>query len=213
MLYAGAIQSKRTQTTIMMGSADNLDTLLKAVRACTICKDLPLGPRPLVQAGSTAKILIAAQAPGSKTHAKGRPFVDPSGNRLRAWLGVTEEQFYNPALFAIVPMGFCYPGTGKGGDTPPRAECAPQWRRPLLDLLPNIELTLILGQYALNWHLGETKSKTLTETVKRWKEFWPEALPLPHPSPRNNRWFKANPWFEADVIPALQKRVAELVVE
>lgn len=195
----------------MTNSADNLDRLLKDVRACTICRDLPLGPRPLLQAATSAKILIAGQAPGRKTHEIGRPFFDVSGKRLREWLGVTEEQFYDPALIAILPMGFCYPGTGKGGDLPPRAECAPQWRRPLLDLLPNIELTLILGQYALNWHLGDAKSRTLTETVLRWKEFWPTALPLPHPSPRNIRWFKANPWFEAEVIPALQERVAELI--
>lgn len=195
----------------MTDSADNLDRLLKDVRACTICRDLPLGPRPLVQAATSAKILIAGQAPGRKTHEIGRPFFDVSGKRLREWLGVTEEQFYDPALIAILPMGFCYPGTGKGGDLPPRAECAPQWRKPLLDLLPNIELTLILGQYALNWHLGDAKSRTLTETVRRWKEFWPTALPLPHPSPRNIRWFKANPWFEAEVIPALQERVAELI--
>jgi len=195
----------------MTDSADNLDRLLKDVRACTICRDLPLGPRPLVQAATSAKILIAGQAPGRKTHEIGRPFFDVSGKRLREWLGVTEEQFYDPALIAILPMGFCYPGTGKGGDLPPRTECAPQWRMPLLDLLPNIELTLILGQYALNWHLGDAKSRTLTETVRRWKEFWPTALPLPHPSPRNIRWFKANPWFEAEVIPALQERVAELI--
>lgn len=195
----------------MTDSADNLDRLLKDVRACTICRDLPLGPRPLVQAATSAKILIAGQAPGRKTHEIGRPFFDVSGKRLREWLGVTEEQFYDPALIAILPMGFCYPGTGKGGDLPPRTECAPQWRKPLLDLLPNIELTLILGQYALNWHLGDAKSRTLTETVLRWKEFWPTALPLPHPSPRNIRWFKANPWFEAEVIPALQERVAELI--
>ena len=195
----------------MTDSADNLDRLLKDVRACTICRDLPLGPRPLVQAATSAKILIAGQAPGRKTHEIGRPFFDVSGKRLREWLGVTEEQFYDPALIAILPMGFCYPGTGKGGDLPPRTECAPQWRKPLLDLLPNIELTLILGQYALNWHLGDAKSRTLTETVRRWKEFWPTALPLPHPSPRNIRWFQANPWFEAEVIPALQERVAELI--
>lgn len=194
-----------------MGEADNLDKLLNNVRACTICNELPLGPGPLLQAGRTSKILIAGQAPGSKTHEKGRPFDDQSGKRLRKWLGVSEEQFYDPALFAIIPMGFCFPGTGKGGDLPPRSECAPQWRKPLLDQLPAIELTLILGQYALDWHLGDAKSKTLTGTVERWEEFWPDALPLPHPSPRNIRWFKANPWFEADVIPVLQKRVAQLI--
>ena len=149
-------------------------------------------------------------APGSKTHEKGRPFDDVSGKRLRGWLGVTEEQFYDPRLFAIIPMGFCFPGTGQSGDMPPRPECAPAWRQPLLDALPNVRLTLVLGQYAMNWHLGERRSRTLTDTVKRWREFWPELLPLPHPSPRNIRWFKANPWFETDVIPVLQNRVREL---
>lgn len=195
----------------MASNTSTLDKLLEDVRACTICNELPLGPSPLLQAGSDAKILIAGQAPGSKTHEKGRPFDDQSGKRLRTWLGVTEDQFYDPELFAIIPMGFCFPGTGKGGDLPPRSECAPQWRRPLLDRLLAIELTLILGQYALDWHLGDAKSKTLTGTVERWQEFWPDALPLPHPSPRNIRWFKANPWFEADVIPVLQKRIAKLI--
>lgn len=192
-------------------NSDPLASLLEEVRACTICSGLPLGPKPLLQADSAAKILIVGQAPGSKTHLKGRPFDDISGKRLREWLGVTEAQFYDPRLFAIIPMGFCFPGTGKGGDMPPRPECAPAWRQPLLDALPNIELTLVLGQYALNWHLGERKSRTLTETVQRWQEFWPDHLPLPHPSPRNIRWFKANPWFEADVIPVLQERVRKLL--
>ena len=189
---------------------DDLVKLLAEVRACSICDGLPLGPKPLLQAGPRSKILIAGQAPGSKTHEKGRPFDDQSGKRLRQWLGVTEDQFYNPDLFAIIPMGFCFPGTGKGGDLPPRPECAPQWRVPLLDSLPELELTLVLGQYALDWHLGDAKSKTLTATVKRWQEFWPDILPLPHPSPRNIRWFKANPWFEADVVPVLQERVMRL---
>ncbi len=188
-----------------------LDKLLADIRSCTICRDLPLGPRPLLQASANARVLLVGQAPGSKTHEKGRPFDDVSGKRLRDWLGVTEDQFYDPHLFAIVPMGFCFPGTGMGGDMPPRPECAPAWRKPLLQALPNIKLTLVLGQYAMNWHLGERKSRTLTETVKRWQEFWPELLPLPHPSPRNIRWFKVNPWFEADVIPVLQKRVQALI--
>ncbi|MGB5723168.1 MAG: uracil-DNA glycosylase family protein [Parasphingorhabdus sp.] len=188
-----------------------LDELLANIRSCAICKDLPLGPRPLLQASANAKILIVGQAPGSKTHQKGRPFDDASGKQLRQWLGVTEDQFYDPRLFAIIPMGFCFPGTGKGGDLPPRPECAPAWREPLLQALPNVQLTLILGQYALDWHLGERKSRTLTETVSRWQEFWPDHLPLPHPSPRNIRWFKANPWFERDVIPVLQERVRALV--
>ncbi|WP_339693623.1 uracil-DNA glycosylase family protein [uncultured Parasphingorhabdus sp.] len=193
------------------GDPDRLAKLLAEVRACTICSGLPLGPKPLVQADSAAQILLVGQAPGSKTHEKGRPFDDASGKRLRDWLGVTEDQFYDPRLFAIIPMGFCFPGTGKGGDMPPRPECAPAWRKPLLEALPNIKLTLVLGQYAMNWHLGDRRPRTLTETVQRWQEFWPELLPLPHPSPRNIRWFKANPWFEADVIPVLQDRVRELV--
>ena len=190
---------------------DPLTGLLDRVRACTICKDLPLGPNPLLQADSAAQIMIVGQAPGSKTHEKGRPFDDLSGKRLRQWLGVTEDQFYDPRLFSIIPMGFCYPGTGKGGDLPPRPECAPAWRKPLMQALPNVKLTLVLGQYALDWHLGEKKSRTLTETVQRWQEFWPDHLPLPHPSPRNIRWFKANPWFEMDVIPVLQERVGKLI--
>ncbi|MEP3226720.1 MAG: uracil-DNA glycosylase family protein [Parasphingorhabdus sp.] len=195
----------------MPANSRKLQSLLSDIRACKICENLPLGPQPLLQAGSSSKILIAGQAPGSKTHIKGRPFDDLSGRRLRSWLGVTEEQFYDPTLFAIVPMGFCFPGTGKGGDLPPRPECANQWRNRLLDEVENIELTLILGQYALDWHLGARKSKTLTKTVERWQEFWPLALPLPHPSPRNIRWFKANPWFEDEVIPQLQDRVASLI--
>tara|TARA_R110000772_G_scaffold5252_20_gene18842 strand:- start:9457 stop:10044 length:588 start_codon:yes stop_codon:yes gene_type:complete len=194
----------------MLRNNGQLEALLKEVRACTICTGLPLGPKPLLQADSAAQILLVGQAPGSKTHEKGRPFDDVSGKRLRGWLGVTEEQFYDPRLFAIIPMGFCFPGTGQSGDMPPRPECAPAWRQPLLDALPNVRLTLVLGQYAMNWHLGERRSRTLTDTVKRWREFWPELLPLPHPSPRNIRWFKANPWFETDVIPVLQNRVREL---
>ncbi|MEO9599674.1 uracil-DNA glycosylase family protein [Parasphingorhabdus sp.] len=191
--------------------SEPLTSLLTQVRSCTICSGLPLGPKPLLQASPQAKILIAGQAPGSKTHEKGRPFDDASGKRLRQWLGVTEDQFYDSHLFAIIPMGFCYPGTGKGGDLPPRPECAPAWREPLLQALPRIELTLILGQFALDWHLGDRKSRTLTDTVKRWDTFWPDHLPLPHPSPRNIRWFKANPWFEDAVIPVLQQRVSLLV--
>jgi len=196
---------------VKINGSGQLISLLAEVRSCRICTGLPLGPKPLLQAGVGSKILIAGQAPGRKTHEKGRPFDDASGKRLRKWLGVTEEQFYDPDIFAIIPMGFCFPGTGKGGDLPPRPECAPEWRGLLLDELPNIQLTLVLGQYALDWHLGAAKSKTLTDTVLRWQEFWPGVLPLPHPSPRNIRWFKANPWFESDVVPVLRERVRGLV--
>jgi uracil-DNA glycosylase len=187
--------------------------LLKDIRACTVCAShLPLGPRPVLQAHPEARILIAGQAPGRKVHETGLPFNDPSGDRLRRWLGVTREQFYDPHLFAIVPMGFCFPGTGTGGDLPPRPECAITWRSKVLDQLPQIRLTLVLGQYAQVWHLKGERRKTLTETVAARRDFLPaNMLPLPHPSPRNIRWFKSNPWFEADVVPELRKRAANLL--
>ena len=183
-------------------------SLLADVRACTICKDdLPLGPRPVVQLHPQAKILIAGQAPGSKVHASGIPFDDPSGKRLREWLGVPRETFYDPKQFAILPMGFCFPGTGTSGDLPPRPECEPAWREQLLAKLRHIDVTLVLGQYAQAYHFGDSK-QTLTDLVKDWRSHWPELVPLPHPSPRNNRWLRNNPWFEKELVPALQKRVA-----
>jgi uracil-DNA glycosylase len=191
---------------------DKLDDMLARVRACTHCAaHLPLGPRPVVQLDPHARILIAGQAPGTKVHATGFPFNDPSGDRLRRWLGVTREQFYDPKLFAIVPMGFCYPGRGKSGDLPPRPECAIHWRTELLAHAPAIELTLAIGQYAIAWHLKDEQLPTLTETVRNWHEYWPKVLPLPHPSPRNNIWLKKNPWFEKEFVPELQGRVAKLL--
>lgn len=188
--------------------------LITAIRACDHCANaLPLPPKPIVQFHGAAKILIAGQAPGSVTHKKGIPFDDASGNRLRQWLGISREVFYDPTQLAIVPMGFCYPGTGKSGDLPPRPECAPLWRQRILAQLPNVELTLIIGQYALAWHLPETKKQTLTAVVEQWQDFLPEQLPLPHPSPRNNLWLKKNPWFEAQVLPALQQRVQRLLAK
>jgi uracil-DNA glycosylase len=185
-----------------------LPALLKEIRACTTCaKHLPMGVRPVVQADSLARILIAGQAPGRKVHKSGVPFDDASGERLREWLGVDRDAFYDQTKFAILPMGFCYPGTGNSGDLPPRTECAPQWRARLLALLPNIELTLLSGQYAQDWHLPNNEADTLTETVKAWRSEWPTTLPLPHPSPRNNIWLKKNPWFVLEVVPALHKRV------
>ncbi|MAI61057.1 MAG: hypothetical protein CBB87_01045 [Micavibrio sp. TMED27] len=178
------------------------------VKGCTLCTPhLPLGPRPVFQIHPKAKILIAGQAPGSKVHATGIPFDDPSGDRLRDWMGIDKETFYNPKKIAILPMGFCYPGTGKSGDLPPRKECAEKWRKQLLNLMPNIQLTLVIGQYALDWHLKGQKKKNLTETVKAWREYWPDNLPLPHPSPRNNIWLKKNEWFEDDVLPTLRNAI------
>jgi len=191
----------------------DINTMLSRVRACQICKDLlPHGIRPVVQASKKSKILIAGQAPGSKVHASGVPFDDASGNRLRDWMGVSSAIFYDPAKVAILPMGFCYPGTGKSGDMPPRAECAPAWRRSLLDFMPDIELTLVIGTYAAKWHLGEHQKKSLTETVRCWRNYVDEGvLPLPHPSPRNNIWLKKNPWFEAEVLPVVKLKVRALL--
>jgi uracil-DNA glycosylase len=190
----------------------NFKDMLGRVRGCTLCAThLPLGPRPIVQASSKARLLIAGQAPGRKVHESGIPFDDASGDRLREWLGIDREVFYDPDLIAILPMGFCYPGTGKTGDLPPRAECAPAWRAEVLGQMPGIQLTLVVGQYAMQWHLGLKTAESLTEVVRRWRDYWPARLPLPHPSPRNNIWLKKNPWFESDVLPALRTRVREVL--
>ncbi|WP_219899655.1 uracil-DNA glycosylase family protein [Zobellella taiwanensis] len=185
----------------------SMESLLREVRACRLCEaHLPLGPRPVVQLGGGARILIIGQAPGTRVHNTGIPWNDPSGDTLRRWLEVGREQFYDPELFAIMPMGFCYPGKGKSGDLPPRPECAPTWHQRILDALPHIELTLLIGQYAQRYYLGN-RYPTLTETVRHWREFAPTQLPLPHPSPRNRRWLTQNPWFEREELPALRARV------
>lgn len=186
--------------------------LIDHVSKCMICEPhLPLGARPVIQFNPNARILIAGQAPGVKVHETGVPFNDASGNRLREWLGLTRDEFYDANNIAILPMGFCYPGRGKSGDLPPRKECAPAWREQLLTALPNIELTIVLGKYAQAYHLPETKKMPLTELVKSWREYWPNYLVLPHPSPRNNIWLKKNPWFEQDVLPELDKRIATIL--
>ena len=189
-----------------------LRDLAQEIRACTLCSAyLPLGPRPIIQVSNSAKILIVGQAPGSRVHETGIPFDDPSGNRLREWMGIDKSVFYDELKLAIVPMGFCFPGTGKSGDLPPRPECAMTWRKKLLNELPQISLTLVIGQYAQAWHLGQLVKENLTETVKAWKEFGPEIIPLPHPSPRNNIWLKKNPWFEQEVLPKLQAKVKSIL--
>ncbi|WP_286831150.1 MULTISPECIES: uracil-DNA glycosylase family protein [Kordiimonas] len=188
-----------------------LSTLLADVRACSACaQTLPAGPRPVLQAAADARILIAGQAPGRKVHESGVPFDDASGDRLRDWMGITRDTFYDPSYIAILPMGFCYPGTGKSGDLPPRPECATLWRRQLLDLLPNIELTLVIGGYAMDWHLPARRKKNLTDTVRNWRAYPDGILPLPHPSPRNNIWLKKNPWFDVELLPVLRHRVRAL---
>jgi uracil-DNA glycosylase len=190
-----------------------LKKLLDEIKNCKICEDhLPCGPRPVLQAESKAKILVAGQAPGRKVHETGIPFNDPSGERLRNWMGIDRELFYDSSKIAIIPMGFCYPGSGKSGDLPPRPECAEEWREMLLNRLPHIRLTLLIGQYAQRYHLGGKQKKNLTETVKAWREYLKEGMiPLPHPSPRNNIWLRKNEWFEADVLSTLQSKVRALV--
>jgi uracil-DNA glycosylase len=190
---------------------DDFETLLEQIRACAICTDLPLGPRPLFKVDARARVLIAGQAPGRITHQKGIPFDDPSGNRLRDWLGVDRDTFYNDPRIAILPMGFCFPGTGKSGDLPPRVECAPAWRERALAMMPELELTLIVGRYAIDWHMPDAKGQSITALSADWASMWPDQIIMPHPSPRNNRWLKTNPWFEVDVIPALRERMAGML--
>lgn len=196
---------------IVSASMPTIDGLLSQVRACTLCAaHLPHGPRPVLQLHPAARILIAAQAPGRKVHESGIPFDDASGDRLRRWLGVTREQFYDRRLFAIVPMGLCYPGPGPSGDLPPRPECAPRWRRLLLDTLERLELTLVVGRYAAAYHLPDERDG-LTATVQRWQQRGPAIVALPHPSPTNNGWLARHRWFEAELVPRLQARVAEIL--
>ncbi|MFA5703803.1 MAG: uracil-DNA glycosylase family protein [Advenella sp.] len=182
--------------------------LLEKVRACKVCEPhLPLGAKPILAASSKSRILLIGQAPGRKVHETGIAWNDPSGDNLRSWLGLDKEQFYNPELVAIVPMGFCYPGSGKSGDLPPRPECAPLWHAKLLEKMPNLALTVLIGRYAQGYYLKDRAYKTLTETVQHYKEYLPQYLPLPHPSPRNRIWQRRNPWFEEEVLPELKRRV------
>lgn len=189
----------------------SLAALLDAVRNCRACEaHLPLGPRPVLRAGVTARILVVGQAPGLRVHTSGIPWDDLSGERLRAWMGVGKDGFYDEARIAIIPMGYCYPGRGAGGDMPPRRECATLWLDQLLARLPRIELTLLIGQYAQRHFLGSRHKQSLTETVRAWREYAPRYMPLPHPSPRNQPWFKRHPWFERQLVPELRARIKAL---
>ncbi len=183
------------------------------MQACRLCKDLPLGPNPIFQIDERAKILIVGQAPGRITHLKGRPFDDPSGDRLRDWLAVERSTFYTDPRIGIFPMGLCFPGTGPNGDNPPPEICAKTWRKRVLQTLERVKLTLVLGAYAIGWHLPELKGKTVTEAVKQSSKGENDLFVLPHPSPRNNRWLKQNAWFEADVVPRIRQRVRQNLSE
>lgn len=190
----------------------SLDALLTAVRGCRACEaHLPLGPRPVLQAAASARVLIAGQAPGARVHASGIPWDDASGERLRQWMGVSRETFYDATRIAIIHMGFCYPGRGHGGDLPPRRECAELWLERLLERLPGIEVTLLVGLHAQRHYLGRRRKPTLAQTIAAWKEYAPVYFPLPHPSPRNTPWFQRNPGFERELLPALRSRIAGLV--
>ena len=188
-----------------------MEGLLAQIRQCRICEShLPFGPRPVMTAGPDARLLIIGQAPGSKVHASGIPWDDQSGKNLRDWLGMDPDVFYDPTQVALVPMGFCYPGTGQSGDLPPRRECAPTWHQAVLTAMPNIRLTLLIGAYSQAYYLGKDRHKTLTETVRNFEAYLPRYLPLPHPSPRNNIWLRKNPWFEQDLVPILKEKVREM---
>lgn len=188
---------------------DKLPPLMSEIRACRLCaQHLPHEPRPVVQAGAIAQLLIVGQAPGRRVHETGIPWNDASGARLREWLALPPEIFYDATQVAILPAAFCYPGKGKSGDLPPRAECAPAWHPRLLAVMPQVRLTLLIGRYAQETYLRKSCKATLTDTVAAFEEYLPRYFPLPHPSPRNQAWWKANGWFEQDVLPALRERVA-----
>ena len=193
--------------------AEPLDQVLAEARACRHCEpELPLGANPVLRAAPSARLLIVGQAPGTKVHNSGVPWNDASGDRLRQWLEVDRDTFYDPGRIAIVPMGFCYPGRDRrGGDLPPRTECAPLWHPRLLAALPKVELTLLVGSYAQKYYLGRARRRTLRETVAHYRDYLPAYLPLPHPSWRNTAWLTKNPWFETDLLPDLRARVHALL--
>ena len=196
-----------------------LDDLARQARACRLCRDSPSGlplphePRPVFTVSTKARILIASQAPGVKVNESGKPFTDRSGDRLREWMAVSSEEFYDPDLVAILPMGFCFPGNDRhGSDLPPRRECAPRWRADMLALMPQIDLILLIGRYAQNWHLGKARGASLSETVGEWRlHMRRNIMPLPHPSWRNTAWLKRNPWFETELLPVLRKEIRDRI--
>ena len=195
-----------------MNQFSTIKALRKNIKVCTLCAEyLPYQPRPVFSFSTKSKILIVGQAPGIKVHQSGIPWDDSSGDRLRKWIQVSKDQFYDTKYFSIVPMAFCYPGKGKSGDLPPRPECAEKWMEPILDKLPQRKLTLLIGQYSQDWFLKGAKKNNLTETVKNWQDYQPEYFVLPHPSPRNNIWLKKNPWFEKKLVPKLKKKIKELM--
>ena len=187
-----------------------MDNLILEIRNCKLCDDF-INPRPIVFADKRSKIIIIGQAPGIKVHNSGIPWDDASGKQLRKWLGVTDDEFYDVKNFAIIPMGFCYPGKGKSGDLPPRKECAPKWHESVLDEMPSVKLVILIGMYAQNFYLKKAAKRTLTATVNHFEEYLPSYFTLPHPSPRNRFWLTKNPWFEKDILPQLKRKVREII--
>lgn len=203
--------SSENRTAHMGDPNSELRSLIAAASACRLCEaDLPLGPNPLFQLDSRALILIAGQSPGRRAHLSGTPWDDASGDRLRKWMGIDRETFYDKRNIAVLPMGFCYPGTTSSGDLAPRPECAPAWRRALLNQLHGVRLTLVIGRYAIDYHLP-TPRQSLTESTRSWRSYGPNIVPLPHPSPRNQIWLNRNPWFERELLPALRQRIAAIL--
>ncbi len=189
-----------------------MQELLQQIKQCTLCaKHLPLGANPVISVHTEAKILIIGQAPGTKVHYSGIPWNDQSGIRLRQWLDVENDLFYDNTIFGIVPMGFCYPGKGKSGDLPPRPECAPEWHEVLFKQMPKVQLTLLIGQYAQKYYLKKNAKKNLTQTVAHYEEYLPTYFPLPHPSPRNRLWLKKNDWFEKNIVPQLKNVIHSII--
>ncbi|MGB0175770.1 MAG: uracil-DNA glycosylase family protein, partial [Owenweeksia sp.] len=190
----------------------HMKKLLSEIRSCTVCAPfLELGPRPVIAASPNSRIMIIGQAPGTSVHKTGIPWNDPSGKKLREWMAISDELFYDPEVVSLMPMGFCYPGKGRSGDLPPRRECAPLWHQKLLAKMPGLKLTLLIGQYAQRYYLGNSAKTNLTETVRAYMDYSPTYIPLPHPSPRNRIWLKRNSWFEEEVIPELQKRISTII--
>ena len=194
---------------------ERVSRLLHEIRACRACDAfLPLGPRPVIQASSSARLVVAGQAPGTRVHASGIPFDDPSGDRLRDWMGIDRQVFYDASRVKIIPMAFCYPGRApQGGDLPPRKECRYLWHDRLFETLPPQSLIIVIGAYAHKYHLGQMAKKSVTETVRAWRDYLPRYLPIPHPSPRNTLWLRRNPWFERDVVPFLRQKIAQVLGE
>ena len=208
MFCTTALKKMEYAAQLRLVTIPRIENVVDELRRCTLCaSELPLEPNPVFQVSAASRVLIVGQAPGIRVHETGLPFNDPSGDRLRHWLGTTREEFYDPEKFALLPMAFCYPGTGKSGDLPPPKRCADTWRKKLLSELADVRFTLLCGRYAINWHLPDTQGQSITKIVRKTAERRIDVIATPHPSGRNNGWFARNPWFDAQIVPKIQKHV------